>query len=145
MLWGKWIEAVGETEDALSEPMLDANDDLQACMFDALHGYYRTAFSSLRNVLEVMTIGTCGAVRATQCYENWQSGTAEFGFGVACDLLSIEPRLGAFHDRMRVRASVLVGCQKRRLTWRLRAALVQGSMQLRALSTGLYGRRRSLQ
>ena len=28
-LWGRWIEATGEAQDALFVPMLDAHDDLQ--------------------------------------------------------------------------------------------------------------------
>ncbi len=100
-LWGRWIEAIGETEDALFAPMLDANDDLQASMFDALHGYYRTGFSALRNVLELMTIGTCGALRNSQQYTNWRDGSAEFKFGTACNQLSNAPLLDAFNRRIR--------------------------------------------
>jgi hypothetical protein len=48
-LWGKWIEATGETVDVrMFDPMLDAFDDLQSSIFSALHGYYRAAFSALR-------------------------------------------------------------------------------------------------
>jgi hypothetical protein len=75
--------------------MLDANDDLQASMFDALHGYYRTGFSALRNVLELMTIGTCGAFQNSQQDKNWRDGSAEFKFGTACNQLSSEPLLDA--------------------------------------------------
>jgi hypothetical protein len=75
--------------------MLDANDDLQASMFDALHGYYRAGFSALRNALELMTIGTCGAIRNSQQYTNWRHGSVEFKFGTACDQLSNEPLLDA--------------------------------------------------
>jgi hypothetical protein len=100
-LWARWIESIGETEDALFVPMLDANDDLQASIFDALHGYYRTAFSALRNVLEVTTIGMCGALNNSQQYRNWQNGLTEFRFGTACDLLSNEPFLDPFNAGMR--------------------------------------------
>jgi hypothetical protein len=100
-LWARWVEAIGDTDDALFVPMLDANDDLQASIFDALHGYYRTAFSALRNVLEVTTIGMCGAFTNSQQYRNWQNGLDEFKFGTACDLLSKEPLLDAFNAGMR--------------------------------------------
>lgn len=100
-LWGRWIEAVGETDDALFVPMLDAHDDLQASFFDSLHGYYRTAFSALRNVIELMTIGACGALAKTPLYKEWRNGSTEFKFGTACDLLSKEPSLSAFNESMR--------------------------------------------
>jgi hypothetical protein len=100
-LWGRWIEAVGESEDALSVPMLDATDDMQASFFDALHGYYRTAFSALRNVIELMTIGTCGALTKTPLYEEWRKGATEFKFGTACDLLSRDASLATFNQGLR--------------------------------------------
>lgn len=100
-LWGRWIEAAGETEDALFAPMLDAHDDLQASFFDSLHGYYRTAFSALRNVIELMTIGTCGALTEAPLHKQWRDGATEFKFGTACDLLSNEVSLAAFNGRMR--------------------------------------------
>lgn len=102
-LFGRWVEATGEgePEDALFVPMIDANDDLQASLFDCLHGYYRTAFSALRNVIELMTIGTCGAVTKTPLYEEWRKGSTEFKFGKACDLLSSDAALLAFNKGLR--------------------------------------------
>lgn len=100
-LWGRWIEAVGETEDALSAAMLDAHDDLQASIFDSLHGYYRTAFSALRNAIELMTIGTCGAITKTPLYREWRDGSTEFKFGTACDLLANEASLNTFNGSVR--------------------------------------------
>jgi hypothetical protein len=82
--------------------MLDAGDDLQNSVFNALHGYYRSAFSSLRSVIEVMTIGTCGTFeRNSRLYEDWRSGAAEFSFGSACDRLSSEPLLDGFNRELR--------------------------------------------
>ena len=100
-LWGRWIEAVAENADTIFVPMLDACDDLQASVFDSLHGYYRTAFSALRNVVELMTIGTCGAITKTTRYQDWRNGLIEFSFGTACDLLSGAPSLVAFNEGMR--------------------------------------------
>lgn len=100
-LWGRWIEATGETEDALFVPMLDAHDDLQASLFNSLHGYYRTAFSALRNVIELMVIGTCGALTRTPLYDEWRKGSIEFKFGTACDLLSSDASLRTFNEGLR--------------------------------------------
>lgn len=100
-LWERWIEAAGETEDAIFVPMLDAFDDLQASFFDSLHGYYRTAFSALRNAIELMTIGTSGALTNSPLYKEWRNGSTEFKFGTACDLLSNEVSLVTFNESMR--------------------------------------------
>lgn len=100
-LWGRWLTAIGETVDNLYTPMLDADDDLQTSLFSALHGYYRAGFSGLRNVLELMTIGTCGALHNSQEYADWRSGKAEFKFSVACNQLCREPLLSTFTAQMR--------------------------------------------
>jgi hypothetical protein len=100
-LWGQWHEALPEPQDAIFTPMLDAADDLQSSIFSALHGYYRTGFSALRNVLEVTTIGACGCLQNNHRYAAWRTGAAEFKFGTACDQLYNEPALGQFNARMR--------------------------------------------
>lgn len=64
------------------------------------HGYYRAGFSSLRNVLEVMTVGTCGCLNHTTAYDDYRGSSAEFKFGTACDQLSRAPSLAAFNQRM---------------------------------------------
>jgi hypothetical protein len=59
-LWGDWITAVGDDHDPLFAGMLDAVDCLQGSVFDALHGYYRSAIADLRTALELVAIGTLG-------------------------------------------------------------------------------------
>ena len=101
-LWSRWVMVVGEPVEALFDPMLDAGDDLQNSVFNALHGYYRAAFSSLRGVTELMTIGTCGIfARNSQMYKDRRSGAAEFSFGTACDRLSSESLLDGFNHALR--------------------------------------------
>jgi hypothetical protein len=100
-LWARWIGAVGETQDALFVPMLDASDELESALFNAMHGYYRTGFSALRNVLELMTIGLCGALSNSPQYTSWRNGSGEFKFGTACDQLSNQASISAFNKRMR--------------------------------------------
>ena len=56
-----WLAAIGDDADTLFDPMLDAGDDLQNSVFNALHGYYRAGFLALRSVVELMTIGALGA------------------------------------------------------------------------------------
>ena len=101
-LWRKWIEAIGETADVpMFDPMLDACDDFQSSIFSALSGYYRAAFSALRNVLEVITVSACGTLTRSQQYASYRAGASEFSFGTACDQLRNEPKLDSFNSRMR--------------------------------------------
>jgi hypothetical protein len=101
-LWGQWITAMGDDHDTLFGPMLDAADDLQASIFNALHGYYRARFSTLRNVLELMAIGTSGSFsNRGHAYAAWRNGLAEYSFGKACDHLSQEPLVDAFNTHLR--------------------------------------------
>jgi hypothetical protein len=45
LLWGNFIEAIGDEQDELFFGMLDAADCFQASAFESLHGYYRSAYS----------------------------------------------------------------------------------------------------
>ncbi len=97
-----WLAAIGEESDTVSDPMLDAGDDLQNSIFNALHGYYRAGFSALRGVVELMAIGTCGAfAKNSSMYADWRSGAAEFSFDTACGRLSSEPMLARFNNELR--------------------------------------------
>jgi hypothetical protein len=72
-LWGDWIEAIGDDEDALFSAMLDAVDCFQSSHFDALHGYYRSALSNLRGALELVPIGALGNLAPTdEAYVRWK-------------------------------------------------------------------------
>jgi hypothetical protein len=97
----KWLEAIGEIEDPLFAPMLDAADDLKTSVFSALHGYYREGFSALRNVLELIAIATSGCFQNNKRYQDWLNGSQEFKFGAACDQLSGEPQLSKFNSSLR--------------------------------------------
>jgi hypothetical protein len=79
-LWGDWIEAIGE-EDPLFIPMLDAADCFQSSTFDSLHGYYRSALSSLRSALELVAIGALGClVPRDDLYLRWKKSAANLAF-----------------------------------------------------------------
>src|ERR1019366_5262740 len=82
--------------------MLDAGNDLQNSIFNAVHGYYRAGFSALRGAVELFTIGACGAfTKSSSLYADWRSGAPEFSFGMACDRLSTEPMLDRFNNELR--------------------------------------------
>jgi hypothetical protein len=80
-LWSAWLEAIGEDEYALYGAMLDAADCFQSSTFYALHGYYRSALSSLRAALDVVAIGPVGNLVPTDpVYTRWQAGNARLVF-----------------------------------------------------------------
>jgi len=80
-LWGAWLEAIGEDQDALYGAMLDAVDCFQSSTFDALHGYYRSALSNLRAALDVVAIGTVGNLApADPVYTRWKANNARLVF-----------------------------------------------------------------
>ena len=88
-LTGAWIEAIGENQDCLFESMLDSFDEFEAVTFNSLHGFYRQAIGSLRNALELVTIGAyCQVCTESTKFAQWRSGQIEISFRSACDGLS---------------------------------------------------------
>lgn len=87
-LWGSCIEVLDEDQDAMFHAMLDSADELQACVYNSLCGYYRVASSCLRNALELNTIGAYLQVccSASELGE-WIEGRRKITFGEACDHL----------------------------------------------------------
>jgi hypothetical protein len=80
-LWGDWLTAIGDEQDALFAGMLDAADCFQSSTFDLLHGYYRSAVSNLRSALELVAIGTLGnLVPNDKVYLRWKSSGASLAF-----------------------------------------------------------------
>lgn len=82
----------------LFEATLLANEEFDALTFIGPHGYYRQAFSCLRNALEVLTVGAGLAVTVNQTLlDRWRNGGA-VPFGNACDWLAASA-LGQHVDR----------------------------------------------
>jgi len=66
----------------------DAADEFQAATYCALVGYYRFAFSCLRNVLEQMTIATrLALIGDPKSFADWRNAETRMGFGWAADTL----------------------------------------------------------
>jgi hypothetical protein len=98
-MWGFWREwncvvgalqelAASVEESPLCAAACDASDEFQASISNALVGFYRVAFSCLRNALENMSIGlelelSSDSVR----FSSWQSGDIELSLGWAADVL----------------------------------------------------------
>lgn len=100
-----WVDAIGDSRDWLSEALVDVMDELPACIFLLLHGFYRQATSSLRSVLESTLVGAYVQLSADNAlFRRWRSGE-EISFGRAADLLPKIPRAAALETRLRSTAS----------------------------------------
>jgi len=98
--WGMWTWVVRGIQALTTNPeesptaiaACDATDEFQAATYAALVGFYRLAFSALRNVLEQVTI----AVHLTlsndaKSFRDWRNGEERVRFGWAADMLSSDP------------------------------------------------------
>lgn len=94
--WGEWICLVLRLQEGVKKPSnspithcaLTAIDEIQASIYNALVGFYRLSFSSLRNVTEQMTIGLYLELAGNQkAFLNWLGGNQELKFGWAADSL----------------------------------------------------------
>ncbi len=106
-IWGRVVLAVHElSSDPSKSPTAvaacDAADEFQAATFCALVGYYRVAFSCLRNVLEQITIGARLAVSAdAKSFADWRSGDERIGFGWAADTITKNPGVRALEKHLK--------------------------------------------
>ncbi len=94
--WDMWLRVTGgiqalskkPTESPTAIAVCDAGDEFQAGTYCALVGYYRVAFSCLRNVLEQVSIGAQLAMKYDiQRFNEWRSTAETVKFGWAADLL----------------------------------------------------------
>jgi hypothetical protein len=103
-LWGDWVEALPLEplqKDFMFSSALDANDELQAAVFTASHGFYRQAGGSLRSALETLTIAAGFAVRDDWSrFQEWQQGLHEPKFGNGLDFLSQNDSLCALDQKL---------------------------------------------
>jgi hypothetical protein len=68
-----------DTAPFMHEPAIIAGEELDAAVFNAVHGYYRQAFSCMRNVLEVMAIAAgLAAARMKDEFAEWRNGKEIF-------------------------------------------------------------------
>jgi hypothetical protein len=70
--------------------MMDAADCFQACVFDSLHGFYRSSLSNLRSVIDVVAVGTLGKLSPNEdAYQKWAKGKT----GSSHNFLNLRSRL----------------------------------------------------
>lgn len=100
--WEAWIDSLAFRRDPIEGAVLDASDEFQAAIFNALHGYYRQAFGCLRNALEVMTIATyCQVLSRRDLFREREAGKVSISFREACDGLQGAPRLERLRATLR--------------------------------------------
>src|SRR5262249_17462950 len=107
--WGDWIALVGALQDLVPSPRespitvtaMDVTDYLQASVVNVLAGFYRLAFTSLRAVLEGMTIGLdLELSRDQRAFNEWMGGE-EIRFGGAADRCTAHAPVAALEASLR--------------------------------------------
>lgn len=104
-LWGSWIESVGEEQDSMYYVMSDAGDEYQACLFNALCGFYRVAASCLRSALELTCHGAyfqlrSGSAAAEEVIAWKQRGKGGKKFKNLCKFLRDHPTARRLEDHL---------------------------------------------
>ncbi|GEM_PF-6258404 len=113
--WSMWPRVVGgvqalSKDDPAESPTAiaacDATDEFQAGTYAALVGYYRVAYSCLRNVLEQVSIATQLAIsKNADDFKAWKAGDERIKLGWAADLLPKNPTVSALEKHLEARAS----------------------------------------
>jgi hypothetical protein len=106
-IWGRVVLAVQAfSRDPSQSPTAaasrDATDEFQSATYCALVGFYRVAFSCLRNVLEQMTIGTrLAIVTERKSFDDWRNGDDRIGFRWAADTVMASPNVRALEHHLK--------------------------------------------
>jgi hypothetical protein len=81
--------------------LIDATDELAASIYNRLIGYYRVAFSALRNVVEYSVIGLQLELTGDGGrFQSWLAGSEELKFGWAADNAPKNKAIGDFEARL---------------------------------------------
>jgi hypothetical protein len=103
-LWSSWIESVGEDQDCMYYVMADAGDEYQACLFNALCGFYRVGASCLRSALELTLFGAYFRLLfepdGVSEVRRWKEGKSAVSFEKALMALRDEPRAVPLEDHL---------------------------------------------
>jgi hypothetical protein len=107
--WGMWGRVVLGIQDLSKDPRrspaaiaaCDSGDEFQAATYCALVGYYRVAFSCLRNVLEQLTIAVqLEMSKDPKTFADWRNGDNKLGFGWAADMLPKNATVAALQQHL---------------------------------------------
>jgi hypothetical protein len=109
-MWTRVVLGVQElyrdpTKSPTAIAAIDAGDEFQAGTYAALVGYYRVAFSCLRNVLEQITIAAQLAIsNDEQSFTDWRNGQDRIRFGWAADMLPKNAGVAALERHLKAAA-----------------------------------------
>ena len=93
---------------AIDDVGLDVYEQLQACRFNALTGYYWIAIACLRGAIELSAIGAYfETARSKSEFDTWYAGSDEVKFGTACDLLPKTAEFSEFERKLKSRSAGL--------------------------------------
>src|SRR5215831_3604939 len=85
-LESQWISSWPQVGEApfMDEVVLLVDEEFDALVFNALHGYYRQAIGCLRNALETMIVAAALAVTNNrELFDQWRKGEQRIGFRMA--------------------------------------------------------------
>lgn len=108
--WSDWISLVGALQELASKPAqspvctvaLNAIDEFQAGIYNSLVGFYRQAYSGLRNVVEHSVIGLYFKLSGDEPkFEDWLRGLKEVPFGQAADSVATHQHVAAMEATLR--------------------------------------------
>jgi hypothetical protein len=112
--WSEWSCLTGALQNLNSNPpkspichaASDAGDEFQSSICNALVGFYRVAFSCLRNALEYMTVGAQLELSSNATlFQSWLNGDRELGLGWAADLLKSNGRVSSLEQHLQLNVS----------------------------------------
>jgi hypothetical protein len=121
--WSEWNCLCGALHEDAGPPKpspvaymaSDAADELQASIFCAVTGYYRVAFSCLRNVIEQMTVALQLELSGDLAlFQSWLNGQEELGLGWAADFLPRENNVSALENWWSINVFADLFSQKRK-------------------------------
>ena len=103
---GRWIEllyrlrsgwlACMPEQGILFEAMLDILEDLDAALFNLIHGYYKQSITACRNALELITFAcVCELYGEASEWMDWQAGKQPLNFGNICIRLAEHDKLAS--------------------------------------------------
>jgi hypothetical protein len=98
-LSSEWIFAMPHG-GIVGNAMMAISDNLEASIFNTVHGHYKTALAILRVALETSVVAArCALANDQRRWERW-SGGSEFKFGNACDEVLLLPGVKAREEEV---------------------------------------------
>jgi hypothetical protein len=92
-LWSGWVFSM-PSKGILSEATHDIADDLQAALYNLVHGFYKQSIAACRNALEMIVFASeCELNSDMQRWQSWQKGTGTLNFQRSCRSIATDQKL----------------------------------------------------